>query len=287
VPLPVPGRVAEALRRSTVQIRCCVRGGEGSGSGVILGAERVVTNAHVIRDRSLSIETWEGKTLSASVVKSDAQRDLALLAVRDLHEPAATLGDSDRVNAGQPVVAVGNPLGFVGALSSGVVHSAQVSGATGLGGSRWICADIQLAPGNSGGPLADFAGQIIGINTMVVSGGLALAVPSRDVNAFLTAAVSRSLLGAIVQPVPVGRSNGLGMIILELLPQGAAARASLLPGDILVGANSVRFRAPDDLRRAIETNREPSLNLQFLRANRPPVRQVAVQLLATPHTSAA
>ena len=122
---------------------------------------------------------------------------------------------------------------------------------------------------------------------MVVSGGLALAVPSRDVNVFLTAAVSRSLLGATVQPVPVGRSNRLGMMILELLPHGAAARASLLPGDILIGADGVRFQGPDDLRRAIEKNGEPALNLQFIRANRPPVRQVAIQLLPVQSTSAA
>jgi serine protease Do len=240
--------------------------------------ERVVTNAHVITGSRVSVESWEGKTLPASLIRIDRRRDLALLAVMNLDAPAAALGDSDRLQVGTPVVAVGNPLGFTGAVSSGIVHAG--------GGSDWIYADVRLAPGNSGGPLADLRGEVVGINTMIVSGGLALAIPSRAVQSFLNRAATPRSLGVVVRPVRL-RNGGAGMLILELVPDGAAERASLLPGDILLGAGDSRFLNVDDLQAAIERAPAGLLHLDFYRAGQHTLRRVSVRLCAEPALSAA
>jgi serine protease Do len=263
--VPVPGRVVESLRRSTVRIIS----GQGNGSGVALVGERVVTNAHVISGGRMSVESWEGKTLPASLIKIDRRRDLAILAVANLDAPAATLGDSNRLQAGTSVVAVGNPLGFTGAVSSGIVHTS--------GGSTWIYADVRLAPGNSGGPLADFRGEVIGINTMIVAGGLALAIPSRAVQSFLNRAVAPRSLGVVVRPVRL-RNGGNGLLILELVPDGAAETASLLPGDILI---------VDDLEAAIDRAPGGLLSLDFYRAGQQILRHVTVRLSPEPALTAA
>jgi serine protease Do len=276
MPIPVPGRVAEAIRRSTVQIRSGNRRRQGNGSAVVLTEHRVITNAHVVLDGPLIIESWEGDTVSASLSKMDRRRDLALLIAPKLSAPSALLGDSDALRAGTPVIAVGNPMGFVGAVSTGIVHS--LGPAEPISGLLWIHADVRLAPGNSGGPLATLQGQIVGINTMVVAGGLALAIPSRAIQSFLTRATSQRSLGVVVRPVNL-RERGIGMMILDLVPGGAAEHASLLQGDILVGGNERRFRFLDDLQEAIDESPGALLRLEFYRAGQEKLRQVVVQLL--------
>lgn len=270
----MPGRVVESLRRSTVQ----VTSGQGNGSGVVLTGERVVTNAHVVWGARVSVESWEGKTLAASLVKIDRRRDLAVLAVAHLDAPAATLGDSGRLRVGAPVVAVGNPFGFTGAVSSGVVHAGS--------GLTWIYADVRLAPGNSGGPLADLRGEVIGINTMIVAGGLALAIPSRAVQSFLNRAASTASLGVVVRPVRL-KNGDTGMLILELVPNGAAETASLLPGDILVGTGDSRFRNVDDLQAGIDRAPAGLLHIDFCRGGQQTLRRVSVRLRPEPTLSAA
>lgn len=276
MPIPVPGRVAEALRRSTVQIRCGKGRRQGHGSAVVLTDQRAVTNAHVIQDGPLLIESWEGEAVPASLLKMDRHRDLALLSAQSLRAPSAQFGDSDALRAGMPIIAVGNPMGFVGAVSTGIVHS--LGPARPISGLPWIHADIRLAPGNSGGPLADLHGQIVGINTMIVAGGLALAIPSRAVQYFLTRSTSGRSLGVVVRPVTL-RDRAIGMIILELVPGGAAERASLLQGDTLVSGNERRFRFFDDLQQAIDESPGALLRLEFYRAGQVQLRKVVVQLL--------
>jgi serine protease Do len=242
----------------------------------VLRDEQVITNAHVIQEGPLAVESWEGNTVSASVLKIDRGRDLALLSAPGLQAPSAQLGDSNALRAGTPVIAVGNPMGFVGAVSTGIVHA--IGPAAPISTSLWIHADVRLAPGNSGGPLADLQGQIVGINTMIMAGGLALAIPSRAVQSFLTRITSERSLGVVVRPVPL-RERGIGMMILELVRGGAAEAASLLPGDILIGSNEKRFRFVDDLQNAIDEAPGALLGLEFYRAEQGKLRQVAVQLL--------
>jgi serine protease Do len=167
--------VVQRLRRSSVQI--LNRGGGGSGI-VWDSAGRIVTNSHVMREDDAWAIDADGRRLRAKVVYRDAQRDLVLLETNASLEPAA-IGNSDSVRPGTIAIALGNPMGITGAVSAGMIHAA-CSGA-------WIEADVRLAPGNSGGMLADAEGRVIGVNTMVYR-GLGLAIPSNDVKAFVSLA---------------------------------------------------------------------------------------------------
>ena len=164
---------------------------------------------------------WDGRRLPARLAARDARRDLAVLQVAATGLPAPRAGDSDALRPGELVIAVGSPLGFAGALSTGVVHS--VGSIRGMGGERWIGANVRLAPGNSGGPLADARGRVVGINTAIVN-GLGVAVPSNAAADFLRRG-ARPALGVTLQPVP---SSGCRSLSLD--PQGAAAEASLKAG---------------------------------------------------------
>ena len=218
------GEIAERLRRSTVQVHSPGRRGSGSGT-VWDAAGLIVTNAHVARAAEMEIELWDGRRVPGRVGARDRRRDLATIRVDAGALEAVTPGDSEAVRPGELVVAVGNPLGFAGALSTGIVHS--VGPIEGMAGQTWIRADVRLAPGNSGGPLADAHGRIIGINTAIVN-GLGVAVPSNAAGAFLRYG-PRPALGVVLQPV----SHGL--LLLEVDPDGAAAAASLRRGDVLLG----------------------------------------------------
>jgi serine protease Do len=169
---------ADRLRRITVQVRTHRM---GEGSGVIWSRSGlVVSNAHVVRDTSLEIELWDGRVFDGRVRWRDPRRDLALLTIPATGLPEAVPGDTKTLRPGQIVLALGHPFGLVNALSMGVVHGV----AAGPGRNRWIRADVRLAPGNSGGPLANAAGEVIGLNTLV-AGGLAHAIPVSVVQRFL------------------------------------------------------------------------------------------------------
>lgn len=177
--------VVARLRAITVELRTR---GQALGSGVIWRADGlVVTSAHVVAsDRGprghAQVALADGRRLPATVVEWDRQSDLALLRV-DAHAlPAAIMGDANRLRPGELVLAVGHPLGLIGAVVTGVVHAEPARGGDTPG---WIQADLRLAPGNSGGPMADAGGRVIGVNAMI-AGGLALAVPSHIVQAFVT-----------------------------------------------------------------------------------------------------
>jgi serine protease Do len=169
---------AERLRRITVQARAHRM---GEGSGVIWSRNGlIVSNAHVARAGSLEIELWDGRVFDGRVRWRDARRDLALITIPATDLPEAVLGDVGALRAGEIVLALGHPFGLANALALGVVHGL----ARGPGRARWIRADIRLAPGNSGGPLANVAGEVIGLNTLV-AGGLAHAIPVSVVQRFL------------------------------------------------------------------------------------------------------
>lgn len=176
--------VAERLRHSTVEVHAC---GYAGGSGVILHVNgAIITNAHVARWPRVDVRLLDGRRFTGEVVRRDASRDLALLRIRATGLRPAPLGDSSSLRPGEIVIAVGNPFGFSGAVSTGIVHA--LGTLPNLGGP-WVQSDVRLAPGNSGGPLADASGRVIGINTMI-AGGLALAIPSRAVQRFIQVAAA-------------------------------------------------------------------------------------------------
>lgn len=283
MPFPVPGRIAESLRRSTVQIRGSQAQIEGCGSGIVLNERRILTNAHVVSGENLTVETWDGRSQRAKITKVDRARDLAVLVTEGLDAPPAILAAVEP-KPGQPVIAVGNPLGFVGAVSTGFVY--RLGGLRGLGSRRWIQADVRLAPGNSGGPLADINGHVLGVNTMVVA-GLALSIPAAAAQVFLSNPASQGVLGAVLRLIMLRAPRHPvrpALMILELTQGGAADRASLLPGDILLNANGHSLHSPDDLSLALSAG---TVHLEFHRAGNSRVRRVTVQLTAAPFVSAA
>ena len=259
------GEVAERLRRSTVQVLCGKRASGGSGSGIIWDANgTVITNAHVAREEQVQVELWDGRSMSADVASRDAYADLVKLRLRTANPSSNLCGavwrESSSLRAGELAVAVGNPLGFIGALTTGLVHGAGPI--RGLGRRPWVHAAIRLAPGNSGGPLADAAGRVIGVNTMVVAGGLALAIPSERVVRFIERG-SRPTLGIAIRPVEEG------LLVLQVNPDSAAERASLMTGDLLLGLTT------DELSEALEDAAGSVLKLRFRRGSRRE-RQVSV-----------
>ena len=257
--MPEFGEVAERLRRSTVQV--FAHGHDGGGSGVIWSADgRIVTNSHVARSERADVVLWDGRRLPAKLVSRDGRRDLAELKVSEAGLPAAMAGNSDALRPGELVIAIGSPLGFAGALSTGVIHS--VGPISGMGRDRWVGASVRLAPGNSGGPLADARGRVIGINTAIVN-GLGVAVPSNAAVDFVRRG-PRPALGVTLAPVPHG------MQIQSLDPDGAAAAASLRRGDILVGTH-------ERLLEMLDSGKD-TLRLPFFRGDTSRLREAFVRV---------
>ncbi len=275
--VPGFGEIAEQLRRSTVLIHS---GGRGAGSGVIWSSDGlVVTNAHVVRGARVTVQLWDGREFEAAIGSRDPRRDLAQLHIDAANLPAVSAADSSEVRPGELAIAIGNPMGFVGALATGVIHA--VSPLRGLGPQSWVQADVRLAPGNSGGPLANAHGHIVGINTMV-AGRLALAIPSNAVRDFLSAGPVNSWLGVTVHPTLIPRSASagktFGIVVLEVEPGSPAELASLMPGDILLGTEEKSFTAIEDLARALQGSSPRVLRVEFLRGDYTRIRRVAVQL---------
>ncbi len=179
------GDAAARLRASVVAI---VDGGHGAGFA--WRDDLFVTSAHDVSSRRAAVVTPDGRTVEGTVVGRDVDRDLALLHAPGARVPAVTCGDPYALRPGALVFAVGHPLGVKDAVSVGVFQAVRaVPPGYGMAEQRprrgrrptipWVQADVRLAPGNSGGPIADVEGNVIGVAAMIVS-GLALAVPAPD-----------------------------------------------------------------------------------------------------------
>jgi serine protease Do len=278
--------VAEDLRRSTVQ----VRGRQtGVGSGVIWRTDGlIITNAHVVRGAKAIAELADGQILEATVTARDQRLDLAALQVNATNLPAVTVGDSNNLRVGELVLAVGNPLGLVGVLTTGIIHAIQpISSST----RNWVQADVRLSPGNSGGPLANAQGHVIGINSMIVD-GRAFAVPSHTVERFLQGDQARPYLGVTLRPVLLPLENRrrrfyrsgnfvCGLLILEVAVGSLAETAQLMPGDVLMGVNGSLFKTSDDLANILsDTKLGDVLQLDLLRGGDRLVREVIISSTA-------
>lgn len=259
------GSIAEAVRRCTIQVLAHEE--MACGSGVVVSRGLAITNAHVVRGAAEArVRLWSGDLAPVSIERRDPRRDLALLRIADGDHAHADLRDSQSVRPGELAMAVGSPLGFSGAVSMGVVRA--LGPVPGLGRDGWIQADVRLAPGNSGGPLADVDGRVIGINTMIWN-GVGLAVPANAVQQFLNGK-NPFRLGVTVRPI-VLPSGTRGLMVLELERGGAAERASLLPGDLLVGVDNTGVRCVEDLSDALEVAGR-TVTLGFLRGSEKRIR---------------
>jgi S1-C subfamily serine protease len=255
--------VAERLSPSVANLRLSrrVRGGrvhDSGGSGVVITVDGfMLTSAHVVagtegRGRA---SFADGRELEFELVGADPLSDLAVVRASGDRVPAE-LGDAERLRVGQLVVAIGNPHGFAGSVTAGVVSALGRSLPTRAGTAgrlieNVIQTDAALNPGNSGGALADTRGSVVGINTAVAGVGLGLAVPINAATRQIIAALMtegrfrRAYLGVGLgtRPLPPRLARQLGrqgcIEVVEVLPDGPAARAGMRAGDLVVALNSV------------------------------------------------
>jgi S1-C subfamily serine protease len=176
--------IVEAVRRSLVQIS---NGRGGAGAGTIWHADGlIVTNAHVIAGHNvLKVTLPDGRTLSARVLATDADRDLAALSVEANNLPTIALGESQQLQPGQWVLALGHPWGVLGAATAGIVINTGTPPEMPADRGEFIQVGLHLRPGHSGGPLVDVQGRLVGINTMITGPEVGLAVPVHTVKHFL------------------------------------------------------------------------------------------------------
>ena len=252
-------RVAEKLSPSVANLRISqrVRGGRmlgGAGSGVVITADGfMLTSAHVVAgsDGRGRASFSDGRDIEFQVVGADPLSDLAVLRAGEGSLTPAELGDAERLRVGQLVVAIGNPHGFAGSVTAGVVSALGRSLPTRTAGAARLIEDViqtdaALNPGNSGGALADAQGWVVGINTAVAGVGLGLAVPINSATRKIIAAlmtegrVRRAYLGAALatRPLPPRVARRLGrrdcLEIVEIVADAPAARAGLRVGDLVV-----------------------------------------------------
>lgn len=228
----------------------------GLGSGVIVDARGyVVTNHHVIAGSdSIRVVLADGSAWPASVIGTDPETDLAVLAIEAPGLVAARIGDSEALQAGDVVLAIGNPLGFAQTVTQGIVSATGRNRVGITTFENFIQTDAAINPGNSGGALVNTRGELVGINSAIASEsggfqGIGLAIPSR----FLTDVVDQILTrGRVVRGwlgVAASSAPGGGVIIGGTLRGGPADRAGLEPGDLLVAIDG---EAVADARQALD-----------------------------------
>lgn len=236
---------ATALAERAMGFVVQVRGrGRGQGSGIVWGdGARVLTNFHVVAGMADGAEaiTLDGRRFEAELIAGNPQLDLALLKLAGSGLSPAPVGDSARLRVGELVFAIGDPWGQRGVVTAGVVSGlGRQAGPRGEAPVPYIRSDVRLAPGNSGGPLLDARGAVIGINAMIFGGDLAVAIPAHVATAWAEQLPARPVyLGIAVQPVelPVGLAYAdqtTGLLVAGASGDGPAARAGLLVGDLLL-----------------------------------------------------
>jgi S1-C subfamily serine protease len=246
-------RVAEAVLPSVASLRVRTPRGEGAGSASVLTADGfLLTSAHVV-DGAASAEAsfTDGREVFADVIGRDPLSDLAVLRAREDLPPPVVLGDAAELRVGQLVVALGNPLGFAGSVTAGIVSALGRSLPTRAGRviDEVIQTDATLNPGNSGGALADSRGRVVGVNTAVAGIGVGLAVP---VNATTRQIISALMVHGRVRRAWLGIAGGqvalppglrakvarrTGLRVAEVIAGSPAARAGLRVGDIVLAVD--------------------------------------------------
>src|SRR4051795_5198981 len=296
VVITVAGDLAPSVANLRVNRR--MRGGRtamGGGSAVVIAPDGyLLTSAHVVEgSRAGQASFVDGRDVRFAVVGRDPLSDLAVLRADARDLTPARLGDASDLQVGQLVVAIGNPPGYAGSVTAGVVSALGRSLPVGRRGGPMrmvenvVQTDAALNPGNSGGALVDGRGRVVGINTAVAGVGLGLAVPINDATRRIVAAlmadgrVRRALLGVAVGPRPLpprvaarlGRRDGLEVI--EGVEGGPAARAGLHAEDLIVGLDGTPLAGADDLQRLMTAERiGRRLELEIVREGE--VRALAV-----------
>jgi serine protease Do len=244
------------------------RGRQSLGSGVIASADGyIVTNGHVVADADeIVVRLSDHSEHKAKVVGVDARTDVALLKIDAQNLPALPFGDSDKLEVGEPVMAIGNPFGLEQTVTTGIVSAKERFIGSGPY-DDFIQTDASVNPGNSGGPLVDTRGTLVGINTAIFSQtggsvGIGFAIPvnlAKDVLRQLKdrGEVVRGYLGVSVMPVtPEARQaakleSSRGALVAETVPGSPATAAGIKPGDIIVAFQGEPIQNPHDLTRRV------------------------------------
>jgi S1-C subfamily serine protease len=260
-------RVAEALRPAVVNLRG-ERGQGGSGSGILFTPDGLLlTNHHVVRgQQQVHVRLTDGRDLTGRAIGTDPWTDLAVVQANGTGLPFAPFGDSARLRVGQLVVAIGSPFGFESTVTAGVVSALgrTLRSITGHLVDNVIQTDAALNPGNSGGPLVDSRGQVIGINTAIIlpAQGICFAIPINTAKHLLPQLIQhgrvvRGYLGLHGRSVPVARhlvrrynlSESSGVEVIAIEADGPADQAGVLEQDVILALGDRSSASVDDLHR--------------------------------------
>jgi S1-C subfamily serine protease len=242
----------------------------GTGSGVIFTPDGfILTNSHVVSAAAaINVVLSDGRNLKAEIIGDDPFTDLAVIRAEGNNFPAAALGNSQSIRIGQLVIAIGNPYGFQATVTAGVV-SALGRSLRSTGGrliDNVIQTDAALNPGNSGGPLVNSRGEVIGINTAMIpwAQGICFSIPVDTAKFIATTLlkegrVTRAYLGIAGQVLEIAKpalrthaiSGSRGVMIADVQKNGPADKAGLLIGDVITEFNHARIESIDDLHRLL------------------------------------
>ena len=283
---PLAAAVSEAavalidrLQASVVQVHRAERGG---GAGIIWRTDgAIVTNYHVVAGGGdVRVQLTDGRDLPARVVNENPALDLALLQVDATDLPAAPVGDSTRLRVGELVFAIGHPWGQPGVVTVGIISgTGTVTPPGSTRSAQFVRSDVRLAPGNSGGPLVNAWGTVVGINAMILGGDLSVAIPSHVAATWVAGQPSRPVrLGMQIVPVELGPAEQRGLLsgraaallVGAVDPTGPAGLAALLPGDLLLAVDGQPVADAESLRAHLDgAGDRPSIRLDVLRGGAP------------------
>jgi len=288
--------IAARVSPSVVSINVTSASGGDTGSGFFIASNGyILTNNHVVEaaaqgSGSITVNLINGKNYSAKIIGRDSSYDLAVLKVEVADAPALTLGDSDKVEVGDNVIAIGSPLGLAGTVTSGIISAKNraVTSGNGAGESSYINAlqtDAAINPGNSGGPLVDLSGAVVGVNSAIASLGsafgsqagsigLGFAIPINQARKTADQLIkSGSATYPIVGMTLDNRFTGIGAKVTEganaILPGGPAAKAGIKPGDIITAIDGNAIHNSDEAIVAIRSHSVGDrVKITYLRAGK-------------------
>jgi len=260
----------------------------GAGSGVIVDAGNgyILTNHHVVESADeILVSLVDGRELEAELVGSDAATDIAVIKVESEDLTEMPIGDSEDVKVGDFVIAIGSPYGLNHTVTSGIVSALGRTGISRDGYEDFIQTDASINPGNSGGALVNMSGELIGINSVIISRsggnvGIGFAVPTEIASSIMGqildfGEIRRGLLGVNIQTIDVEAAETLdidvdgGALVTRVFPESAAEKAGLQVGDIIVGVNDKKVTSAAELRNTIGLLRSgDNVGIRYLRDNK-------------------